>query len=102
MKKLLITAIAAFSISAHAQVSSQDLAVCKMVGGAAKVAMKERQAGTSMVEMLERAGDNRLAITLVTQAYGNPKYSSPEFKRKAVSDFGNKMIESCIKIKMGQ
>jgi len=60
---------------------------CPMLGELAASIMENRQVGTPISDMMAVAPDNDLVTSIVLQAYQEPRYSTEEYRQRAVDDF---------------
>lgn len=74
-------------------------AKCEQVAEAAKLIMDARQNGAALQDMLDVAGDNELLIEMSVEAYENPRYSTAEYKRRAVGDYRDQWHVMCLRAK---
>ena len=86
--------------------SARKVQTCKTYSSLAKTIMSARQNGIPMADMMEKVAAmdedpvKNLASLMVTTAYDTNRFSSEEYKQKAVSDFENTFFSSCIKSKL--
>tara|TARA_R110002153_G_scaffold258122_2_gene417472 strand:- start:404 stop:700 length:297 start_codon:yes stop_codon:yes gene_type:complete len=69
---------------------------CMVVGDLATAIMQGRQLGTPIAKLIEIAEDNDFAIALVLLAYGQPRYSTPEYQQRAADEFGSDIVVACM------
>lgn len=77
--------------------------LCSSVAKAARQAMKARQEGVPIDQMMEQAekfdGDTReLAKQMVLTAYERDRRFSPSMQEREVVEFGNEMYMHCTKL----
>lgn len=97
MKKLLISAAVAMSLTAQAE-EKQD--ICGMVNELAGSIMSARQRGVDMAQAMKLAGENAEADfirQIIIAAYEKPRYSVAENQQAAVTDFKNSVYLICVK-----
>jgi hypothetical protein len=79
-------------------INKEAIDTAKRVSEYAEVIMKARQNGAPIASMIDinhkqgasYAGASDLLDSMTIEAYKIPQYSSPEFKKKAITDFKNK------------
>lgn len=87
MKKLILV-IALFSGSAIAD-------ECKVIQDAAISVMHVRQMGEDKERMINLAGDEKILIDMLEDAYSVPDWNSESLSEKAKSDFEEKWTLRC-------
>ncbi len=100
MKHILIAALIATSLSAHAG-EKERLEGCKVIGEVANSAMTVRQMGipiTKPLALAEKASAEirPMMIAIVKEAYKKPAFTSEEYKIKIINEFTNYAIVSCL------
>ena len=108
MIKFLMLAVAlSFSASA-ADKAKQDesvVDVCQAHAKLAKRIMTSRQDGTemsSLLEMIEKLPDDsakRTAQAIIMMAYDESAYSAEKNQQKAITEFSNKIMLTCLKLR---
>lgn len=93
MKYLLLTALISFG--ANSEVTKEELDFCSNVGKLARTIMEKRQLSVSMSEMIEIAGDSKLILFIVEDAYEISRYNSETVVQNVVNDFENKYYQAC-------
>jgi hypothetical protein len=76
--------------------------MCASLSDMARSIMGARQNGAAMSEMIKIAQNTDpklvdLVSSIVVAAYDEPRFSSPEYQREAVDDFGNAVYLTCFK-----
>lgn len=93
MKKILILAVAAFSLSAQAD---ENMDKCKKISSMAGEAMEARQRGDLLEDAMASVGDqSKFSNAVVMKAYGSPVALSTRLKEKAVIEFRNEAFAEC-------
>jgi hypothetical protein len=59
--------------------------------------MSSHQAGVSMARVMAIMENDKILQQMVIEAYGEPRYSSPEFQRRAVAVFRDAVYLQCVK-----
>ena len=67
---------------------------CKLLGDVAETAMDRRQEGVSLSTLMGVI-DGDLVKSIIILAYEQPRYSSPEYQRRASEDFRNDVEAAC-------
>ena len=101
MKKSILICILALGLAFPAFASD----ICKAVESLAENTMKARQAGSAASDMLgigeiegvKGTNESKLLKIIVLSAFEVPRYSSPEYRRRAVEDFKNEWYIWCIR-----
>lgn len=99
MKLSALTLIAAVVFTGSAMAEDKT-AVCDDVNALAESIMGSRQAGVDMAKMMavaKESGIEKLARVLIIAAYEQPQFHGEDYRRKAVSEFKNKVYLQCIK-----
>jgi len=89
MKKLILIVLIVISASAGEY--------CSTIEKLATVIMEVRQVGLPAISAYEMAKGDKLAQTIVKDAYSQPAFTLKEFQDRAVRDFADKYYISCIK-----
>ncbi|AJQ46442.1 MULTISPECIES: hypothetical protein [Pseudomonas] len=93
MKKLLILALAVFSLAANAD---ENMNKCKKISAMAGEAMEARQRGDLLEDAMASVGDqSKFSNAVVMKAYGAPIGLSARLKEKAVVEFRNEAFAEC-------
>ena len=94
MKKivLIVATLCLFSASAVADPN------CVKLSGLAETIMELRQAGAPAEGIIQATDNSALTEMLVISAYSEPRYTTYEYKKSAISDFKNKWYISCLKL----
>lgn len=100
MKKLILCAALALPFAAVAEDT------CSMVASMARTVMSARQNGVAMEKLIAVARKSegaigRLTETLVIDAFGVPRFSTPANKQRAIEDFGNDNAAICYRAQKG-
>lgn len=99
MKKLLLaTILTVGSTSAYASNGEDEqLGLCKAFHGLAYVIMENRQKEESMIKMIEIAGDDKIAKSLILDAYKRPAYKVESNQKQSANRFANDVFALCMK-----
>lgn len=84
-----------FAPEARAQTQEEKLLFCKEISELAETIMTNRQAGISMVQMIEVADGNKMASALVVAAYEQPRYSTEAVQARTIGDFRDEAYLAC-------
>ena len=93
MKKLLLISLLAFN--ANAEFTKEEDSLCKSLERMSAVIMQSRQEGTPMSEMIERAKGNATIISVIEDAFNEPRWSSPSMIARTVEEFSNESYKIC-------
>jgi len=93
MKKLIIAAVLALTISANVQADVFEF--CKQTEMYAEEIMKVRQSGVSASKAYSAAQNSKMLLSIVKAAYAKPAYDTPEYQEKAVSEFKDHYFTIC-------
>ena len=106
MKYLLAVTLSLFVSAAHANDQDDPVTMntCLEVYGLAKAIMNARQVGMPMNELVKVLNEtdtgmpraNALAIAMVTSAYREPQFNSPNNQGKATAKFSSDILTTCI------
>lgn len=101
MKKLLLTTLAALTLSTPVHASTQvNNDPCALVSGLAKSIMVNRQQNADLSKMMEIAGRNAeikdVVVQLIKFAYKRPAYSVKSNQEREVSQFANDVYMLCL------
>lgn len=100
IKKILVIVCLVFSIQAQAEPVD-----CKGISELAETMMQLRQTGVPMSrvhDLITKDFDpvlQEIATTMLQLAYEKPRYSSVEYKKRAITDFGSEWFLQCLKAK---
>ena len=98
MKKLiavlLLTGLASTSQAATKGEKSQ---YCIEVKDTASLIMQSRLLGVDVVDMMGIAGSDPVLIAMTNDAYSSFSYSTDEYQKKAIREFGAKYYIDCMK-----
>jgi hypothetical protein len=79
--------------------------ICGDMAGFAEVVMQDRQNGVPITDIIQSVNQDmadgvrkNLFKSTVFEAYSEPRWSTEENKRKAVTEFSNQRYLTCIKI----
>lgn len=92
MKKLIIAA-ALLAATTTASVQANDLD-CNAISIKANNIMVARQDGERMTTLMSKA-ENEGERLMIQMAYEHPRYSTLEYKQKAVDEFANEFAAAC-------
>lgn len=93
MKHLIIVAAAAFTMTtANAQ-------YCTIIGNLSESIMKARQNGVSMSDIMNMPSATSLGKAMTIDAFKEPRYSTEEFKQRAITDFRANWELACYEFK---
>ena len=93
MKKLLLISLLAFN--ANAEFTKEEEGLCKRLESVSAVVMQSRQEGIPMSEMIELAKGNATIISVIEDAFNEPRWSSSETITRAIQDFSNESYKLC-------
>jgi soluble P-type ATPase len=100
--KILIVAMAI--LAALSTTASAELTECKSHSYLAGEVMNSRQSGQQMaavIDIVKAEADNsrlvQLAQLIVVDAYESPRFSTENYKARAISEFKNKWYLRCFK-----
>jgi hypothetical protein len=80
--KTIITAIA---LATATPALAQD--PCTGIGDLAETMMTHRQGGTAISELMPKLDGNEMFIKMLLGAYGEPRYSTEEYRQRSIDDF---------------
>lgn len=102
MKKyLLLGLISSLTVSANAETKEK---VCVSANSVAKTVMTQRQNGVAMADIYASTAEvkpeesRQFIRAVIRLAYDKPLYSSPEHKKKAITEFQNEIFSRCLKV----
>lgn len=98
MKSILAISVLCLTVSttAHAGPSKKEL--CALDGSYARVVMMLRQMGEPLSKQIDTAPSfQKNAESIILAAYEYPRYSSGEYRERAIEDFGNEIELACYK-----
>lgn len=95
MKK---TVLCFLLLLAPAIAMADDVEVCSEFADSAKMIMELRQQGVDLSEVMKRKAikDFELGRKIVLLAWGQPLYSTEEYKVRAVMQFKNEVFRQCM------
>ena len=96
MKKLIL---AALFLPTLAIAEDTDFEICQSYSIYAETIMDGRQNGTDMAVLYELVKDDKVMSTIVMSAYDTSRFTTQDYKTKAISDFKNKWFLACIQSK---
>lgn len=99
MKKVIATVALIISTNAFAEVTPEEMAVCKQVQENAEAIMEGRQMEMSIVTWYEWANGNKFYTKLIDNAYDLGAMQHPDNQAKQIREFGNKWFRVCYKQK---
>lgn len=100
MKLTAIAITAALMSATMASTAMADESGCTGLASLAGSMMKNRQVGTDlslMVDLVSKSTAKDLAMPILLAAYEQPRFDSPSYQQKAISDFKNEVMLSCMK-----
>lgn len=95
---LLVSALTGSAFSAPAIGASKNN--CAEIADLAGSMMRNRQAGIDMSEMIAivaKSGVGELVTPIVIAAYEQPRFDTPSYQKKAITDFKNEVMLACMK-----
>lgn len=93
MKRLILSAAATLAM---ATAQAQD---CKGLGDIAEKLMELRQAGGALSDIMSNPELSSLTKRMAVSAYKTPRYSTEEFKLRAITDFRSEWELACYELK---
>ena len=96
MKKLIL---AALFLPTLAIAEDTDFEICQSYSTYAEKVMESRQLGVDMAALYELVKDDKVMPTIVMSAYDTSRFTTQDYKTKAISDFKNKWFLACIQSK---
>jgi hypothetical protein len=103
MKYLIILIIVFIVSTIGVQADNSDS--CENIDKTAENIMTSRQSGVPMVEVVKLVNENIKSDTLnkfvtemVKDAYKEPRFSTQDYKKKAILDFRNKWYLFCLEL----
>ena len=93
MKQLLL--ITLLSFSANAKITEEEMKYCAQLEKAAGLTMQARQNGDSMRELIEKAGESKVLVSLIRDAYNTTRYHTESSKKRAIESFKNDTYMLC-------
>lgn len=94
MKRLLIAALAALPLMAHAQ-QIEVPTNCRQVYFTAQGIMELRQMGIDMPVLVEMTAHHKGLQSIALEAYKEPRYRTAAFREKAARDFAEDFYNVC-------
>lgn len=81
---------------------SDTIELCTSMASLGETIMSSRQVGMPMDRLMGHSYNddgtpNGISLALIELAYGQPRYSSEEYQRKAAQDFRNDVFQTCYK-----
>ena len=95
MKKLILLTAITLTAPAYADDNAHVMEKCVSLKRAAATAMKSRQIGVELDEVLAIT-NNQLLRTMSIQAYKQTRYSTDEYQKRAISEFSNEWYLACL------
>lgn len=83
--------------NSQALTHSERHGLCSKIKTIAETVMTSRQSGLDIVRTMDILGDDPLLIEMATRAYSSPRYSTDEYKRETIQEFGTEYYLDCIK-----
>jgi len=74
---------------------------CEQFSELAESIMVFRQEGSSIVEAMKIAGENEGIRSIVISAYKKNQYQTDEYRKRAITDFGNEYYLVCVEARKG-
>ena len=97
MKKFIVSMTTGFWLLTAVPVAAQeDLGACTLLKDLAESIMTNRQIGVDVTKMLG-ISENELIKSIVLHDYSRPGYSTLEYQKKSVKEFGLDVFMECIK-----
>lgn len=96
MKKIALILTLVLSTSALAAEPAPMSELCPKIAELSRSVMTARQAGVSMRKVMDVA-TSPFTVDIITEAYGHPAYTTPEYKEKTIQDFEDQWYLKCIK-----
>ena len=99
MKKLVLTlTLAALPIPALAAAEPAPMSkYCPKIAELANGVMVARQNGSPMREVMALADGNDVMVSMVTEAYGQSVYRTPDIRERVIQDFEDTWYLRCVK-----
>lgn len=99
MKKIIITIITMVIITTAIATAKEWQEQCGDITRLAGTIMETRQLGASMQSMMESLSmeDQKNFGAMVVDAYEQPLFSTPEYRKETVEKFKNKWCLYCVK-----
>ena len=97
MKKVITTVALVLSTNAFAEVTQEEMALCKNVQDNAEAIMEGRQMEMPIVDWYEFANGNKFYMKVIDDAYDLYPMQLPENQAKQIREFGNKWFRVCYK-----
>lgn len=98
---LLLALSASFAVSAAPTATKEMIEKCAGISKLAEAVMTKRQDGVAMSDLMKAASDgaepDQLLVRMVTAAYEQTRFQTPENKRRKVEDFRDQFYLGCIK-----
>lgn len=95
MKKLILTTIAAVTLSFNVSADTGEEDYCKSVHELATKIMYGRQTDVDMPKLMEVVNGNKLAEELIMNAYSKPSYSVEKNQDREIKQFANEYYLAC-------
>lgn len=103
MRNILIAALIAATLYSPVKAETMsETQLCTVASELAKMVMQKRQEGVLMsailvaLDKVERNPFIDLSKKLVIAAYEKPRYSTEDFKNRAIIDFANESMSVCM------
>ena len=93
MKHLILAAAAALTLTTA---NAQD---CKGLGDIAEKLMELRQAGGALSDIMSNPELSSLTKRMAVDAYKTPRYSTDEFRKRAITDFRSEWEVACYEVR---
>jgi hypothetical protein len=91
MKLIIFIILTAYSFA------SSGSEFCSKVAEASEAVMEARQVGVKASTLIEHAGESKLNLMIIQDAYSQTLYSTEKYKKSAITEFSNKWLMLCLK-----
>ena len=95
MKKLILTTIAAVTLSFNVSATDESKDQCKFIHKLATSIMGNRQLNADMPGMMKLASGNKMIEEVVINAYDRPAYSVKKNQEREIKQFANEYYLAC-------
>ena len=96
MKKILLALTLTLTLPTFAAAEVPMSEFCPKIAQLSRSVMTARQAGVPMRKVMEIA-ENPVTVSMVTEAYGQSVYNTPEIKERVIQDFEDQGYMKCVK-----
>jgi hypothetical protein len=97
MKNVIATVALVISTNAFAEVTQEEMELCKQVQENAEAIMEGRQLEMPIVDWYELADGNKFYTKMIDDAYDLGAMRHPDNQAKQIREFGNKWFRICYK-----